>query len=129
MLKKLLAKLMGSQEKKKPRKKTPGRAKKTTLKKKKPSKKKTAASPAEKEIGRVVAFFRIPVVAVIRVTQGTLKLGDQVWIRGHTTKLKQTLTSMQINHQPISKARKGDEFGVKVSSRARIGDRVYRVSA
>ena len=109
MLKKLLAKLMGSQEKKKPRKKKP-------------------ASPAEKEIGRVVAFFRIPVVAVIRVTQGTLSLGDQVWIRGHTTKLKQTLTSMQINHQPISKARKGDEFGVKISSRVRIGDRVYRIA-
>ena len=78
------------------------------------------------EIGRVVAFFRIPVVAVIRVTRGTLKAGDRVWIRGHTTDLKQTITSMQINHQPVQEVRKGDEVGVKVSARVRIGDRVYR---
>ena len=117
MLKKLLAKLMGHQERKKPRKKTPAH-----------TKEKKSASPSEKEIGRVVAFFRIPVVAVIRVSQGTLKPQDRIWIRGHTTDLKQTITSLQIDHQPIPAARRGDEVGVKVSSRVRSGDRVYRVS-
>lgn len=79
-------------------------------------------------MGEVVAFFRIPVVAVIKVKRGSLRVGDQIWIRGHTTDLKQTVTSMQVDHQPIQAARKGDEVGVKISSRARRGDRVYRIS-
>lgn len=77
----------------------------------------------------MVAFFRIPVVAVIRVKQGALRVGDRIWIRGHTTDLKLTIASMQINHQPIEVARKGDEAGVKVPSRSRRGDRVYRITA
>ena len=76
----------------------------------------------------MVAFFRIPVVAVVRVTRGNLKAGDRIWFKGYTTDLKQSVTSMQINHQPIEVARKGDEVGVKVSSRVRRGDRIYRIA-
>ena len=122
--------------KKRPR---PTAKKKTTVSKKKakarPKRRKGAASkkgaPAdikEPEIGRVVAFFRMPVVAVIKVTQGTLKAGDRIWIKGHTTDLKQVVASMQIDHQPVSVVPKGGEAGVKVSSMARRGDRVYRIA-
>ena len=115
MLGKWLAKLMGSKKEGKPRKSA--------------SAKKPPASPnLGKEIGRVAAYFRIPAVAVIRVREGNLRQGDHIWIRGHTTDLKQTITSLQINHQPIQAARKGDEVGVTVSSRARRGDRVYRIT-
>ncbi len=125
MLGKLFAKLMGSKEEKKPatQKKQPTKKRKLASQKKKPS-----TRGPEKEIGRVVAFFRIPVVAVVRVTRGTLKPGDRIWIRGHTTDLKQVVTSIQLNHQPISEAKKGAEVGVRVSSRARRGDRVYRIT-
>jgi putative protease len=81
------------------------------------------------EIGQVIGFFRIPVVAVVSISQGRLKLGDRIWIRGHTTDLKETVTSMQINHQPIQEAKAGDEIGLKVSDRVRRGDRVYLLSA
>ena len=152
MLKKLFAKLMGKKEKKRPapkssrRKTSPAKKKpavkkkpaakpaRPAAKKKKPAAKKTsskksaAAPPPGKEIGRIIAFFRIPVVAVIKVRQGPLKIGDRLWIKGHTTNLKQTLTSMQINHQPIQEAKKGDEVGIKTTSRARRGDRVYQIS-
>ena len=77
----------------------------------------------------MTVFFRIPVVAVIRVTRGRIKVGDKVWIRGHTTDLKETITSMQVEHQPIQIAKKGDEVGVKISARARRGDRVYQPPA
>jgi len=114
MLRKLLSKLKAKARK-------PAAAKK----KKDPSKKK---GPAGDQLGEVAAFFRIPVVAVIKVKQGSLKVGDHLWIKGHTTDLKQTIHSMQINHQPIREARKGQEAGVKVSSRVRRGDRVYRIN-
>ena len=117
----MLKKKAKSQVKKaKPRKPA---AKKKPAVKKKPAR----AKPPEDQIGKVIAFFRIPVVAVVKVTQGSLKIGDRIWIKGHTTDLKQTVVSMQVNHQPIQEARKGDEAGMKVSSRARRGDRVYRI--
>ena len=81
------------------------------------------------EIGQVVAFFRIPIVAVVKVTKGPLAVGDRLWIRGHTTNLKLTVDSMQINHRPITEAKNGDEVGVKLSGRARRGDRVHRLTA
>lgn len=113
-----------------PKKKiTPKKPAKKPVRKKSPASKKRSAPPgAGEELGRVVAFFRIPVVAVIRVTRDNLKVGDRVWIKGHTTDLKLTLSSLQIDHQPISQAKKGKEVGVKVPSRTRIGDRVYRIA-
>lgn len=98
---------------------------------KRSSKKPKVAPPAGAgpEVGRVVAFFRLPVVAVIRVTRGALAIGDRVWIKGHTTDQKLTVESLQIDHQPISSARQGQEAGVKVPARARRGDHVYRLPA
>ncbi len=115
MLKKLLAKLKGRPKAKaKPRKPIP-------------SKPKPSGPPPGDEIGRVVAFFRIPVVAVVKITKGSLKLGDRIWIKGHTTDLKQAALSLQINHQSVQEIKKGEEAGIKVSSRARRGDRIYRL--
>lgn len=148
MIRKLFSKLMGTKKKparkstagkKTPRKKPVSRSKpksqpkKSRQKKSPPSKKKPSKGKSKKAVplgdplGEVVAFFRIPVVAVIKITKGDLKDGDQIWIKGHTTDLKQTVASLQVNHQPIQKARKGDEVGLKISARARRGDRVYRL--
>ena len=151
MLRKLFAKLIGSKKARKGKparaKKTAAPKKKTAAKRKKPAQRKGASKPRAKrrkpaaskktppakakapgkEIGRVVAFFRIPVVAVIRITGGRLKTGDRIWIKGHTTDLKQTVASMQVDHKPVQQIRKGGEAGVKVSGRVRRGDRVYRV--
>ena len=146
MIRKLFAKLMGSKKKKarKPAAKKPAKKKPASRPKKKgpvrrpkskssPKKKAAGKRPAKRskpegdQLGEVVAFFRIPVVAVIKVMKGSVKAGDQIWIKGHTTDLKQTISSMQVNHKPIDEARKGDEFGLKISARARRGDRVYRL--
>lgn len=89
---------------------------------------KPAGPPPGDEVGRVVAFFRLPVVAVVRVTRGPLVTGQPIWIKGHTTDLKMRIASMQMDHQPIAEARKGAEVGLQVPSRARRGDRVYRLS-
>lgn len=113
---------------KKPTRKKPAARLKAKPAKKAAAPKKRGAAPLEGEVARVVAFFRIPVVAVLKVTVGPLKAGDPVWIRGHTTDLKQTIASMQVDHKPIPEAKKGMEVGVKVSARVRRGDRVYRIT-
>jgi len=81
----------------------------------------------EEEIGKVSDFFAHPVVAGIELT-GTLKVGDQIHIKGHTTDLELTVNSMQINNVNVTEAKAGDSVGVKVTERVRSGDQVYKVT-
>jgi len=81
----------------------------------------------EEEIGKVGDFFARPVVAGIDLT-GTVKVGDKVHIKGHTTDLEFTIESMQINNVNVTTAKRGDSIGVKVPDRCRSGDTVYKVT-
>jgi len=81
----------------------------------------------EEEIGRISDFFARPVVAGIELS-GTLKLGDKIHIKGHTTDLELTVDSMQINNVDVKQAKAGDAIGIKVSERVRRGDIVYKVA-
>ena len=78
-------------------------------------------------IGKVGDFFARPVVAGIDLT-GTLKLGDKIHIKGHTTDMELTVDSMQIDNVNVEEAKAGDSVGVKISDRARRGDTVYLVT-
>ena len=81
----------------------------------------------EEEIGRVSDFFAHPVVAGIELTQ-TLKLGDKIHIKGHTTDMELIVDSMQINNVDVQEARAGDSVGIKVTERVRRGDTIYKVT-
>ncbi len=81
----------------------------------------------EVEIGRVSDFFARPVVAGITLT-GTLKVGDKIRIKGHTTDIELTVESMQINNVNVTEGKAGDSVGVKVPDRVRPGDRVYKIT-
>ena len=81
----------------------------------------------EVEIGKVSDFFARPVVAGIQLTK-TLKLGDKIHIKGHTTDMELIVDSMQINNVDVKQAKAGDAIGVKVSDRVRRGDTVYKVT-
>jgi len=82
---------------------------------------------SEEMIGTVADFFAHPVVAGIELT-GTLKVGDKIRIKGHTTDLEMTVDSMQIDNAAVTEAKAGDSIGVKVSERVRGGDKVYKVT-
>ncbi len=81
----------------------------------------------EVEIGKVSDFFAHPVVAGIELT-ATLKQGDKIHIKGHTTDMELTIDSMQVDNVDVKQAKAGDAIGIKVSERVRRGDTVYRVS-
>jgi translation elongation factor EF-Tu-like GTPase len=81
----------------------------------------------EVEIGHVRDFFARPVVAGITLT-GTLKVGDKIHIKGHTTDLEMTVDSMQIDNANVTEGKSGDAIGVKVTDRVRAGDKVYKVT-
>lgn len=81
---------------------------------------------SEEVIGTVSDFFAHPVVAAIELT-ASLRVGDKVRIKGHTTDLKLTIDSMQIENESVQEAKAGDSIGVKVSERVRDGDMVYKI--
>jgi len=81
---------------------------------------------AEEVIGTVSDFFAHPVVAAIELT-ASVKVGDKIRIKGHTTDLEMTVNSMQIENAPVQEAKAGDSIGVKVTERVRNGDTVYKV--
>ncbi len=82
---------------------------------------------AEEIIGKVSDFFARPVVAGIELT-APLKVGDKIRIKGHTTDLELTISSMQIKNADVSAATAGDSIGIKVPDRVRKGDSVYKIT-
>lgn len=83
---------------------------------------------AEEKIGDVVKFFAKPSVAAVVITAGGLKLGDTIRFHGHTTDFTQKADSMQVNNQPVSEAKVGDDVGIMTKERTRPGDVVFRVT-
>ncbi|MBE0480513.1 MAG: translation elongation factor-like protein [Dehalococcoidia bacterium] len=81
----------------------------------------------ETEIGKVSTFFSRPVVAGIDLKEG-LAVGDTIRIKGHTTDLEITVSSMQVNNVNVEKANAGDSVGIKVPDRVRPGDTVYKLT-
>ncbi|UCF70696.1 MAG: hypothetical protein JSW49_10980 [candidate division WOR-3 bacterium] len=82
----------------------------------------------EKLIGKIVHYFNKISVGIIEITEGELKVGDTIHIKGHTSDFNQQISSMQIEHQAVEKAKKGDSVGVKVDSPVHEHDQVYLVT-
>ena len=81
----------------------------------------------EQRIGVVKDYFAHIGVAGIDL-EGTLRAGDRIHIKGHTTDLELPVESMQIEHESVQEAKSGDAIGIKVPDRCRGGDVVYKVS-
>lgn len=83
---------------------------------------------AEEKIGEVMKFFSKPSVAAIKITAGTVSVGDTLKFVGHTTDFSETVESMEVNNQKIDKASAGEFIGLKVKDRVREGDEVFKVT-
>ncbi len=81
----------------------------------------------EEQVGVVVKFFPKPSVAAIEVSGGTIKTGDTLHYKGHTTDFTEAVASMELDNKPIEAAKEGDMIGVKVKDKVREGDKVYKV--
>ena len=77
-------------------------------------------------IGKVTHFFPKVKAGVVKITKGTLAVGDTIHIKGHTTDFKQKVNSIQLDRAPLRKAVKGQEIGLRVKSRVRQHDIVYK---
>ena len=81
----------------------------------------------EEAIGTVTHYYSHLNVAVVQINKGTLKVGDTVHLKGHTTDFSQTVDSMEYEHLHIVQAGAGQSVGIKVKDHAREHDIVYLV--
>ena len=82
----------------------------------------------ENYIGSISNYFSNISVAAFVIESWTLNTGDTVHIKGHTTNITESVTSIQMEHEGIETAKKGDDIGIKVSQKVRGGDKVFVVA-
>jgi hypothetical protein len=79
------------------------------------------------KIGVVTHYFPHVNAAAVKMLKSGLKAGDEIYLKGHTTEFREKVMSIQLDHAPIEEAKKGQEIGLLVKSRARTGDTVYKI--
>ena len=82
--------------------------------------------PTMEEIGKIVVFFAKPSAAVVELT-APLRIGETIYVKGHTTDFQQLVESMQINRQSVDAAVAGQSVGIHMEGRCRKHDVVYKL--
>jgi putative protease len=81
----------------------------------------------EKLIGEVSHFFGNISVAIIKLSD-ELRVGDMIRIRGANSDIEQAVDSLQIDHENVESGNTGQEVGLKVEDKVRVGDEVYKIT-
>jgi len=93
----------------------------------KASKSRSVTRTKEKLVGKVTHYFDKIKVAAVKLSSG-LKIGESIRIKGgENTDFTQKVTSMEIRHKKVKRAKKGEEIGLKVKEKVREGYKVYKV--
>ncbi len=85
------------------------------------------AAPEKRLAGKIEHFYNNIGVAIVKLTDSDLSLGDEISIEGPHTTVKQKVVSMQLEHEKINIGRIGQIIGLKVSGRVRENDVVYKI--
>jgi hypothetical protein len=80
----------------------------------------------EEPLGHVTHYFDRAGVAVISLTGGDLKIGDQIHVTGHSD-FQQTIDSMQVDHQPVDNSGQGSEVAIKLAQPAKPKDKIFKI--
>lgn len=80
----------------------------------------------EKEIGKVTHWYDKIGVAVVKLSR-PLKVGDKIKIRRGEEEFETEVASMQIEHENVESAKKGDEAAIKLPQKTKEGSAVYLV--
>jgi len=82
---------------------------------------------AEFKVGKITHYYNKIGVAVVELTD-TLTVGDTIKVSGHGREFTQVVASMQIEHEQIQEAKKGQTIGLKIDQEVKEGDEVFRVT-
>jgi len=82
----------------------------------------------EQLVGTVTHFFKGPSVAIVRLSEDEVAVGDELHFHGHTSDFTEKVGSMEVDHVKVERATVGQEVAIQVVQRARPGDRVLKVT-
>ena len=91
-----------------------------------PKTKAPAVDPNLVQAGKITHYFDRIKVCVVKITQGSILIGDRLTIKGPKTSFVQKVWSMQIENKDVKVARKGQLIGLKVDKPVAVGDIVYK---
>lgn len=83
-----------------------------------------AELPSRKLVGKVTHYFDKISVAIVKL-EGTLKLGENIFIEGHGRSFTQKVISIQQEHEPLTVAKKGQIIGMKTVQPTKENDTLY----
>lgn len=81
----------------------------------------------EKPVGKVEHYYPKVQAAAVRLSK-KVKLGDEVHIVGHGDDVREEVTSLQLDHEPIQEGQPGQSVGLWVKDRVHEGDDVLLVT-
>ncbi len=79
-----------------------------------------------KEVGKVTHYYGKIGVAIVALSDG-LKVGDKIKVEGSRTEFEQPIDSLEVEHQAVQSAKRGDVVGLKVVEKVNEGAKVYRL--
>lgn len=77
-----------------------------------------------KKVGVITHYYSNIGVGIIKL-DSDIKIGDRLKFKGHKTDFEQEVSQMQFDHKDIPEGKKGQEVGIKVKDKVRVGDTVY----
>ena len=81
------------------------------------------------KIGKVLHYYDKIGVAVVEL-EGDLATGDKIkFVRGGEDLFEQSVDSMQVEHEKIKEANKGDTIGLKADQEVKEGAEVFKLSS
>lgn len=80
----------------------------------------------EKRVGKVIHYYP-KVEAVVINLEIPLKIGDKIKLKKGEEEFEQEVSSIQIEHKSIKRAKKGETVGLKVDQPVKEGWEVYKL--
>ena len=76
-------------------------------------------------IGKVTHYYDKLSVAIVDLTSGSLKVGDQIKFKRGEEEFTQGVESLQVEHESVTEVKSGDSFGLKVNQPTKPGTLVF----
>ena len=87
---------------------------------------KPALDPSLVPVGEITHYFERIKVCVVKVTRGTILIGDKLTVAVKGGHFVQKVWSMQIESRDVKIAKKGQLIGLKIDKPVAVGDIVYK---
>ncbi len=80
------------------------------------------------KVGKINHYFDKIGVAILDVSENSVKAGDKIRIGEFGEGFEQKVESMQAEHQVVKEAKIGDQVGLKVDKEVKPGTMIYKIA-